>query len=303
MPYQLLGMVFFVMALNANASETVGDDAFSVLLSDDCATIIHLNERPAFFDSCMKTLVKGIGARALTLPARVKNWGSGGAGGTEWQFENAQCNAMFYLLLEEIHANNPAINLTPHDLFHGHLMAYGEHEQSLSVVVHAKEYPSDLETIKNRYQNPDESFTSTDDSFYDRNFLYLSHVGVTSESASEGLFLLENRGECAKYFDQDSVNTLSENLVVNGLPKGRALGDVNVFLPETLERIKYRFYSSLIGNSDEYVPDYEAIESDKDVVERIWENVLLGDLIHDADGQPIIYFLTGQQIFVAHNAQ
>ena len=80
------------------------------------------------------------------IPSRVLNWGSNGLGGMPWCFSDKSCNDFIINLAQMINIYNPGIRLSPHDLFHAHMINY--ELNAMALVFHAKEYPADLEKAK-----------------------------------------------------------------------------------------------------------------------------------------------------------
>ncbi len=277
------------------AMKLYSTDMLEKLLGDDCATPLGMSAVLNLQRECIKTLLDKEVAVDLAVPKRLTDWGSGGLGGSPWQFATAACNDIFVELMRNIASTIESITLSPHDLFHGHVMSYGEEgSKEIAVVLHAKEYPADLEKIKNRYQVEEDSFSSDDMSFSQRNFLFLSRVSDHEDAVTNEVFLINNSGECSQYFSANGINTLSEELVADGLDHGKAVGDVNVFMPNNISRIEYMFYPGLVDGSNELILDYEAVESGKSVYERILENALLEHFVSSMAMQPIVYFLTGR---------
>lgn len=236
------------------------------------------------------------------LPERLRAWGSDGLSGQAWRFMHDDCNAFFFDLMRAIPTVRSQITLSPHDLFHGHIVSYGEkrdHRERIAVIFHAKEYPSDLESTKNRYQLTREKFSSRDKGFRARNFLYLSDVGQKSFVVGRKLITLKNdiyavkdTGACSRFFS-GGVNTLSEKKIAQALKNGALQGDVNIFLPNNVGRIKYHFYSGVNMMSGRYVDDLEGYESGKSKIDRVLSNFVLDGLMASQQ-DPIIYLLTGR---------
>ncbi len=291
----LMVLGFFALSLKINATVvTTSEDVLTAMLEDGCARPIVDNAvatLPALPKSCLISLQSGDGVIDAHILKRVGNWGSNGLGGKPWRFADDACNEFFVALHTRIAAHVPGMRLTPHDLFHGHMLSYGPTGRDhLAIVFHGKEYPRDLEIIKNKYQISAESFASTDEIFYHRNFLYLSHRdGVGNE-----IFLIEESGICIDYFSQFSVNSLSEAVMELVLENGKLLGDVNVFLPQALRRLKYQFYAEVDLITDQIIEDYEWIDSGKSVQKRLLTNTLLDLVIEHLGDSPLIYFLTGR---------
>jgi hypothetical protein len=177
--------------------------------------------------------------------------------------------------------------LSPHDLFHGHLISYGPSGQEhIAVIFHAKEYPRDQEVVKNHYQIEHESFLSYE--FSERNFIYLS------DDLHNEILAIDDQGVCHNYFADQESNTLSEEKIRKGLPNGKRLGDVNMFEAEKLRRIKYQFYPGYDSVSGDFIIDYEGIETNKSFAERNLANLLMEIFIAYAP-EPLVYFLTGRE--------
>jgi hypothetical protein len=228
----------------------------------------------------------------INLPKRIIDWGSNGRAGAPWHFRNSSCNQLF--IKHFMHLNSVrSLHLSPHDLFHGHLITYTEgHKLSLGIVFHAKEYPRDLEAIKNNYQVLEETFTTNSSAFSERNFIYLIH-GEDHDAFSSvvhDLYLIKNQGKCQSLFLYGNSVSEMKFAEVTG---GRFIGDVNLFFPHTINRIKYNFYPGYIG-SVLYI-DLEEIHSGRTVSERLLANEMLDETILRYQGNPIIYFLTGLQ--------
>lgn len=279
------GIVFLfsslIVAVTSFAMDGAQSNLIESVLNDGCAT--RVNEQPLQFpSSCMTTFLEPTDVDTVLVPKRLRDWGSNGLDGHAWKYSDDNCNNFFMDLFASIAIAFPAIKLTPHDLFHGHLMKHGNDE--LAAVFHAKEYPADVEVIKNNYQIPSESFVSTDDEFDQRNFLFLN----------QDLFLIENRGPCASYFDETQINSLCETRIAEGLEDAKTLGDVNLFMPASLSRIKYNFCSGINPETNKLVPDYEGLLTGKSVKERWQANAYMDVLISFLQGKPLLYFLTGR---------
>jgi hypothetical protein len=229
------------------------------------------------------------GKTALAVPKLIQAWGSNGLLGDPWAFADEHCNEYFANLFETIGATMPRINLTPHDLFHAHMLGY-EHDGApqVALVFHAQEYPNDLSGIKNYYRPPGENFYSHEDGFKERNFIFLSH--------KETIYLVKNEGECSDFFDKDGGNYLSERLVRFHLPGGRSLGDVNYFLLNRLNTLKYRFFSGPDEFFGIHYADLEGMMTGKSVARRLELNEELHSWVADIQNMRTLYFLTGASI-------
>lgn len=184
------------------------------------------------------------------IPQRVLNWGSGGLGGIPWRFSESLCNDFLISLTKSIRNHIPNIKLSPHDLFHAHMINY--ETQALALVFHAKEYPHDLEKAKNYYQVESQKFYSFDRSFRDRNFVYFSQD--TDFAHKNILYLVRDQDSCHRWFDPQGANTLSQERLARDVRKGRNAGDINIFVPETLKNISYNLSTQeevLSGKSNE----------------------------------------------------
>jgi hypothetical protein len=215
----------------------------------------------------------------LRIPERVLNWGSGGLGGRPWHFSDVSCNNFFANLARAISAYNPDIILSPHDLFHAHIISY--ERNAMALVFHAKEYPFDLEKAKNYYQLVSHRFYSYEESYQDRNFVYFSYD--TKFAKKNTLYLVRNKDACRHWFDPDGVNTLSEKLITQDLPNPRRIGDVNIFIPESLINIAYNFgiHENILSGKSE-ARRLEANEDFYAFYQRLSQS-----------GQPLVYMLTG----------
>lgn len=292
----IAGSIFLSINLQA-ADFFTSRDVLDALLEDGCARPIadeSVKTMPALASSCLAQLIDGEDMTPIILPKRVKNWGSNGSGdGVPRRFLDEDCNQFFIALHERISTYIPGLHLSPHDLFHGHLLSYGPSgKDHLAVVFHAKEYPSNLAPEKIHYQIPTESFASTDEEFRQRNFLYLSHRDALS--AHNEIVLLEERGMCEDFFSQLSANTLSEGIIESVLENGKLLGDVNVFLPHNLSRIKYQFYPGFDSLTGDFIVDYEALDAGKSLIKRLTENQMMDILLYELHESPLVYFLTGR---------
>lgn len=210
------------------------------------------------------------------IPERVLNWGSGGLGGTPWRFSESTCNDFLLKLTQAIGFYNSQIRLTPHDLFHAHMINY--EAQATALVFHAKEYPYDLERVKNYYQTYSHMFYSFENSYQDRNFVYFSQD--TEFAMKNILYLVNDSGFCHRWFDPISVNTLSEERLARDLKQGRRAGDVNMFFPESLKNIAYNFGAQeevLTGKSEQW-------RRDSNEVFYQWLSTM---------HKPLVYMLTG----------
>ncbi len=260
----------------------VPEEKILELIADGCVEPIEAKQQApsrAFPENCFpRTLDK----KLLSLPLRILNWGSNGRAGHPWQFENPRCNQFYFNLHARIARSHADIRLSPHDLFHAHLVSYGALGDRLLMVFHAKEYPRDLETIKNYYQSKKEKFSTNSPSYQARNFIYLSHLNNGYE-----IYQVHKRGACEGLFSRWGMNQLAEKKLMKLVPKPHALGDVNVFMPDNLGRIKYNFYK------DEEGRDQEGMHSGKNVVFRQRINFEMDAWLLTQGSAPIVYFLTG----------
>src|SRR5690606_17987080 len=103
---------------------------------------------------------KGQKAILPKIPKRVLEWGSNGYMGMPWQFKDQAYNQFFINIFNLITTYYNFIKLTPHDLFHAHVISFfnSAKKNHIAMVFHAKEYPFDLEFYKNFYQDPNEVF-------------------------------------------------------------------------------------------------------------------------------------------------
>ncbi len=249
--------------------------AFAAL--ESCLIPVVTLDRP--FDA--KCFTQSDARQNINIPERIINWGSNGLGGQPWHFIDVACNQFFIELMSKISSHKPHIKLTPHDLFHAHLIALG---QSLVVVIHAKEYPADLDGIKNNYQLEAEQFFSSTKDFAERNFIYLSDTRQIYET--------KNHGDCAKFFADGPGQTLDEVQILAYLPKSKLLGDVNIFMPNTLRRLNYQFYPGMFNGY--FMADLEAFHTAKSFEERLMSNIILGSWLDHHGQEPVLYFLTGR---------
>lgn len=212
----------------------------------------------------------------LSIPSRIINWGSGGFGGIPWQFSNQDCNRILIEIFEKITHKIIGLKLSPHDLFHGHVISF---TQGIAIVFHAKEYPKDIEYIKNQYQVVDEIFYSRDNCFKKRNFIFYS------DNNENGVYLINNNNMCAELFSDYKINTLDENLLIDKINNAKLVGDINVFNKTNIGRIKYLFYPS------------EQEQTGKNINFRIEANSQINDLILKGPQEKILYLLTGISSF------
>lgn len=277
------------------------------MLADDCAKPISQGDKslPGNIDECLNSITSGPEGKTVIddLPKRLVDWGSGGAGGRPWLFSSQVCNEFFISLLQRIAEDVPDIILSPHDLFHAHLITYGENlstKPRLAIVFHAKEYPSDLERVKNNYQRPPESFSSKDKAFKTRNFIYINYVGGQTihindqpKTLVNDIYAVNDQGYCHQYFSSISANTLSEKSLAKDLHNAKLWGDVNIFLPDTIGRIKYQFYPGFAPLGSNYLEDLEGYETGKLPEIRRLANYGFDHFLKNQGQKPIIYFLTG----------
>ncbi|MCA9508304.1 MAG: hypothetical protein KC505_07790 [Myxococcales bacterium] len=256
------------------------------LMNDGCMEPIetHSAELAQFNQLCFPSHQNNF--RELNVPDRVLNWGSNGLLGKTWQFNEDVCNQFYYSLFKAISSAYSEIYLSPHDLFHAHLVGYGADKNKLSMVFHAKEYPSDAEAIKNYYQVESEKFSVGSRAFEKRNFLYLSHDGENK------IYIMNNQGQCQEYFSSKNINTISEKKIAQNLLNGRKLGDVNVFLPANLPRINYKFYAGMNEYTAELEHDLEAVHTGKSLLQRVQSNAIVNVWTASLSSY-VIYFLTG----------
>jgi hypothetical protein len=212
------------------------------------------------------------------IPQRVLNWGSGGRGGMPWRFIDPACNDFFVTLMRAISEYNPDIKLTPHDLFHAHMLKYNT-STDLALVFHAKEYPADLEIVKNTYQDIKDIFYSTDLSYERRNFIYFTHD--TAFAQAHILYLVTNSGTCKRWFEPAGFNYLSEELLSHDLSQGALWGDFNIFMPESLKNIAYNFN------------EHEKFYTAKDMISRLHANYNFYNWLKKNNNKPLFYMLTG----------
>lgn len=218
----------------------------------------------------------------LTIPQRVLNWGSQGRLGRPWIFKDKVCNDDFIKLQHRIALNQKGILETPHDLFHAHIINFGHKSSGLALIFHAKEYPYDIEFLKNRYQMPQEKFYSTDNGFKNRNFLYVNNLEQGQKAA---VYLVKNEGRCRELFSEHGLNSLDEIKVAQIL-KGSVIGDFNIFNKDEMKRLKYTNYSDELGD--------EARDSGLSPKARGQINDSLDSYTNSLGGEKIIYFLTGK---------
>lgn len=272
----IIGALALLVALSSEARH----NNFAQYFERGCLEALPVTKKnliEPFNEFCLPQLASKEKYVKLSIPKRVLDWGSNGRGGSAWQFKDQRCNDFFISLQQHIVADVPLIRETPHDLFHAHAISYGAQAQGLALVFHAKEYPKDKERIKNRYQEREEIFYSTDMSFKNRNFIYFSgdEGGIQS-----GLYSIAYEDICRELFAAEAVNTVSESLVANKI-NGYIIGDVNLFYPDKLVRIMYNDY-----------PDEEN-DTGKSMLERTQINTALTWWIKSLLNRPLAYFLTG----------
>lgn len=277
-----LAMFFFVSPIFASSPE----ENITALIADGCIEPIARKRAPIgpFSAECFP---KNSDPKFLDIPERVLNWGSNGLSGLPWQFKAQKCNLFYYDLHTRIVESNNDILLTPHDLFHAHLIGYGVDENRLLMVFHAKEYPSDLEEIKNYYQVPEENFSTASLSFEHRNFIYLSDLNGGRE-----IYKVLNQGACTPLFSRWGPEQLVEKKIMKLLPYAKNLGDVNVFNVKNIKRINYKFYSGE-DHLGKITYDLEAIHAGKSVAKRITSDLVMNAWLKNNSQNPILYFLSG----------
>jgi hypothetical protein len=231
---------------------------------------------PLFFVPSMPASCHQGSPEFLYIPTRVLDWGSNGRGGTPWAFSEKLCNDFFISLMINIARYQPAITLSPHDLFHAHMIHYNK--EDLALVIHAKEYPADLEKAKNYYQDPEQMFLSNEKSFKDRNFIYFS--ADNNIAPKNTLYLVRNTGSCAAYFEPSGINYLSEERLASDLPNGRVMGDLNIFMPSNLRNIAYK-----LSFAEEFL-------SAKSESVRRRENSVFFQWLQGLNNKPLFYMLT-----------
>lgn len=249
-------------------------------IADGCMQPLS-HAAPLFDEACLPE-ASNERVSNLTVPSRVLNWGSGGKAGLPWRFREERCNDFFSNLQAHIAEALPEIRQSPHDLFHAHLISYGPGNKRIAAVFHAKEYPRDLERIKNHYQVREETFFSTEASFETRNFVY---IGDGAEVPA-GIYQVNDKGACHMLFLEHSLNTLGEEKV-RAMLNGMNLGDVNIFQTKDVARIKYNNYSTIIGTEEQH--------SGKSYEERMRINQELEQWTLGLSSEKVIYFLTGFQ--------
>lgn len=260
--------------------------------NDTCMTEVWTRPHThVWMRECLPTLLdNSLGAEkeSYNLPRLILNWGSNGLLGAPWHFNDPHCDVFIKSLFETISLGHDEIHLTPHDLFHAHMLTY-EHENAshLAMVFHAKEYPRSLAGIKNFYRPLEEEFDVNDEEFEHRNFLFLSHLGT--------IYRVNTNGACTDLFS--GVNYLSEEKVAQTLPKGHWIGDVNYFRAETLSRIKYRFFSGFSSYLDTDTSDLEAMLTGKTKSDRIAFNLEFDRFFEALKSSSFLYFLTGVKQF------
>lgn len=271
-------LCFFTFSLNAYWSDKLG--------ADNCLVPLENQENLFIPTACIPSSDAKIQILAK-LPARILDWGSNGLSGAPWSFADSSCNKVYEKIFHEIATKIPKLLLSPHDLFHAHLIAS---KSDLVMVFHAKEYPSDLEIVKNYYQNDEEDFCSYSPEFEDRNFLFIQN----GEQAS--LALVKNQGACEELFDEISPNTLSEEKVKAKMEDGEFLGDINYFVTDTLKRLKFNFYPGFDFYTGNLINDLEQINTGKSLLQRHAENRVF-DLWLSKQQESVLYFLTGKEAF------
>ena len=293
--YYLFAIGFYLLSGGGNSAEhTNTRDSMLSMIDDGCAhpiAGISAQKLAPFPQKCLLTFFADDGYLDQDIPARVLDWGSNGLGGKPWAFADDVCNQFFINLHARIATYMPNVALSPHDLFHGHLISYQRNgENHIAVLFHAKEYPRDREVIKNHYQVEQESFLSSDNDFLQRNYLYLSHLDKNTRNE---ILLVKSNGICAQYFSKQFGGTLSEENITKSLPCGKRLGDVNMFEAEKLSRIYYQFYPGFDPVTGGFILDYEGVETGKSVAERNLANQLMAIFIAYLS-RPLVYFLTGR---------
>ena len=169
-----------------------------------------------------------------------------------WTFTSVDLNNRFYLLFRYISESRKwgfTIELTPNDLFHGHIFLVNQADgPDIAILFHSKEYPNDAEFIlQNNGKGENSSFSTSSPGFLHRNFLWINRAKV----------LLNFDGECIKtehkeLFLPDNFENLSPDLVSLYLKSKtlqthkmpgylQPLGDVNVFFDDTTREMQLFF--------------------------------------------------------------
>jgi hypothetical protein len=256
------------------------------IFEEACVTVLPAQALSKPEAHCLPT--EGQKREFLQIPDRIVNWGSVFANSSPWRFMDSSCNDFYAQLFERIAKILPFIKLSPHDLFHAHVLTYegAKNTKEIALVFHAKEYPVDLEKAKNNYQREEEKFTSKDDSFLHRNFVYLSE----NKDAHPEIYEISRKGTCAAYFPE-GANYFSEELLAKNMKNSSYIGDINMFLTKNISRIKYNFYPGFAMNLAFYL-DLEGLETNKSLEDRFIANSEIDFFIANKAHDKIIYFMT-----------
>lgn len=124
---------------------------------------------PALAESVAQNQVEeffhGQGKRKLDLSKEVLNAASESAEGRVWAFDENGLDSFFKDLFLTIHRQSPhKVDLSPKDLFHGHIFVF---EDNLGILFHAKEYPNDL------FPEHNADFSTQHQNYHYRNILWL----------------------------------------------------------------------------------------------------------------------------------
>ncbi|MBM4252520.1 MAG: hypothetical protein FJ146_11155 [Deltaproteobacteria bacterium] len=171
--------------------------------------------------------------RELEVPPGLKDWASGGNIGP--RAPSVLVNQFLLQLFGEIVVRFSDIQLSPTDLFHGHLVRDDQHEDLL-IVFHAREYLQDLfpviVTKAQRLMASSGVFLSSDESFKRRNLVWSSklgriwRLGTAAPSPLRPLILWDAPPDLLPEIERG--NTLQEHYI------GEPIGDINLIKMDAL---------------------------------------------------------------------
>lgn len=271
--------VFFLLVIFSHFLLSYNSKLERILQSNCTEKILLDNTIVENIDQIAKAMrEKGNKETLPQIPKRILQWGSNGYMGMPWQFKNSSYNQFFISIFNTITTYYDHIKLTPHDLFHAHVINFSNKAKKdhIAMVFHAKEYPFDIDFYKSFYQHPNEIFFSFEKNFNDRNFIYYSPL-------KNYIFLIKNIDECSKLFDANGKATVSEEIVAKNIKNSKYIGDINLFLKDNIDRIKYNFSF----NEQTFI-----VKSGDD---KRKENSDIDIMLKSLPSNNILYFLTGKK--------
>lgn len=180
----LLAWLSLLLAYAANATTVAADRFFKQLTteSDMVAHAVASQWHPQT-TTLLQAFRNPSVHRIIKLTPDIRNNASG-INGSVWQFSNTALNQRFTQLFQTIASMSSTwgfnVDLNADDLFHGHVFVVTTKQnqaQDIGIVFHAKEYPRDLAAANNN-RGLSSKFTTHDQAYKDRNFIWLASTGT-----------------------------------------------------------------------------------------------------------------------------